>query len=151
MTIFRIPIFLLTIVHDGNWKINAEICSIFVHSIDIFLAKERENVSHWNIMEKVPVWRTFSGVPSGWDGSGTDGERYTLRLQIAKSFVGCEQNRFPGGKKGFSRKKMKIPPCLLGLVVLVCISVKIGCFGGFCRKSSLFQTRNEMVFTVFNS
>ena len=114
MTIFRIPIFLLTIVHDGNWKINAEICSIFVHSIDIFLAKERENVSHWNIMEKVPDWRTFSGMPSGWDGSGADGERYTLRLQIAKSFVRCEQNRFPCGKERVFPEKNENSPLPFG-------------------------------------
>ena len=150
MTIFRIPIFLLTIVHDGNWKINAEICSIFADSFDIFVAKERENVSLWNILLKVPVRRTLFGVQMAGRRRRSSGKRYILRLQISKSFVICEQNRFPCGKERVFPEKMKIPPCLLVLVVLVCISVKIGCFGGFCRKSSLFQTRNEMVFTVFD-
>ena len=61
-----------------------------------------------------------------------------IQLLWRKSFVECEQNGFWCGKESFFSVKIKNTSCVLQTVVLVCISVKIGCFGGFCRKMYLF-------------
>ena len=147
-TVSRIPIFRIIIVHDRNWKINAEKCSIFICSISTFLAKVRhdfftrerggtENGSVRNAKTCCFTEKTRGPFPRREIPAGTL-EWYIIQLLWRKSFVECEQIGFWCGKESFFSVKIKNTSCVLQPVVLVCISVKIGCFGGFCRKMYLF-------------
>ena len=75
-------------------------------------------------------------------------EWYIIQLLWRKSFVECEQIGFWCGKESFFSVKIKNTSCVLQSVVLVCISVKIGCFGGFCRKMYLFPPCENQILPI---
>ena len=75
-------------------------------------------------------------------------EWYIIQLLQRKSFVECEQIGFWSGKESFFSVKIKNSSCVLQTVVLVCNSVKIGCFGDFCRKISVFHPCKNQILPI---
>ena len=132
IAVSRISIFCIIIVHDKIWKINAEICSIFARSIDMFLAKVRHGVTGQIVgvaqMQRVRLRRTLCSAErtNGCTVQepvlpGRDGKWYILQLSFGDSLVSSEQIRFCVGKESLFSEKNEIPPCVLYNVMLLCI------------------------------